>query len=444
MPPLKASSESVKIYEIHFRLFSSRGLLYARRMSNTVILGVGMTPLGKHLERSVRTLSAEAISAALEDAALPKERIEAAWFCNTRQGALEGQHGVRGQASLRSYGFEGIPIFNTDNACASSSSGVMQAFAAVEAGLFEVALVVGAEKMNYPEKRAEMFEAFKGSWDRELADEHIAALLAIGEGVTPPEGNVDSPERSVFMDIYAAQARFHMKMFGTTPRQIAAVAAKNHNHSQHNPYAQYRFPMTIDEVLSDRMIVWPVTRAMCAPMSDGACAIILASRQFAEKHDGARRAVGVRGIGASSSSNRTAAQYDRHLTRVAADRAYAMAGIGPQDVSVAELHDASAIAEILHSENVGFCDYGDGGALVESGETTLGGRLPINVSGGLLSKGHPIGATGAIQLFELVTQLRGEAGDRQVEKPRIGLAENGGGFHGLEEAACVVTILEAP
>jgi Acetyl-CoA acetyltransferase len=246
------------------------------------------------------------------------------------------------------------------------------------------------------------------------------------------------------MDIYAAQARFHMKMFGTTPRQIAAVAAKNHNHSQHNPYAQYRFPMTIDEVLSDRMIVWPVTRAMCAPMSDGACAIILASRQFAEKHDGARRAVGVRGIGASSSSNRTAAQYDRHLTRVAADRAYAMAGVGPQDVSVAELHDASAIAEILHSENVGFCDYGDGGALVESGETTLGGRLPINVSGGLLSKGHPIGATGAIQLFELVTQLRGEAGDRQVEKPRIGLAENGGGFHGLEEAACVVTILEAP
>ncbi len=413
-------------------------------MSNTVILGVGMTPLGKHLERSVRSLSAEAVTAALEDASLPKERIEAAWFCNTRQGALEGQHGVRGQASLRAYGFEGIPIFNTDNACASSSSGVMQAFAAVEAGLFEVALVVGAEKMNYPEKRAEMFEAFKGSWDRELADEHIAALLAIGEGVMPPEGNVDSAERSVFMDIYAAQARFHMKTFGTTPRQIAAVAAKNHNHSQYNPYAQYRFPMSIDEVLSDRMIVWPVTRAMCAPMSDGACAIILASRRFAEKHDGARRAVAIRGIGASSSSNRTAAQYDKHLTRVAADRAYAMAGVGPQDVSVAELHDASAIAEILHSENVGFCDYGDGGALVESGETTLGGRLPINVSGGLLSKGHPIGATGAIQMFELVTQLRGEAGDRQVEAARIGLAENGGGFHGLEEAACVVTILEAP
>lgn len=413
-------------------------------MSNTVIIGVGMTPLGKHLDRSVRSLSADAITAALEDAALPMQRIEAAWFCNTRQGALEGQHGVRGQASLRAYGFESIPIFNTDNACASSSSGMLQAFAAVEAGLFEVVLVVGAEKMNYPGKRAEMFEAFKGSWDRELADEHIAALLAIGEGVTAPEGNVDSPERSVFMDIYAAQARFHMQTFGTTPRQIAAVAAKNHNHSQLNPFAQYRFPMTADEVLADRMIVWPITRSMCAPMSDGACAIIVASRRFAEKHGAASRAVAVRGIGASSSSSRTAAEYDKHLTRVAADRAYTMAGLGPQDVSIAELHDASAIAEILHSENVGFCDYGDGGALAESGDTKLGGRLPINVSGGLLSKGHPIGATGAIQLFELVTQLRGEAGERQADGVRIGLAENGGGFHGLEEAACVVTILEAP
>lgn len=410
-------------------------------MSNTSIIGVGMTPLGKHLDKSVRDLAADAVTAALEDAGIDRERIEAAWFCNTRQGALEGQHGVRGQASLRAYGFESIPIFNTDNACASSSSGLLQAFAAVEAGLFETVLVVGAEKMNYPEKRDAMFEAFKGSWDRELADSHLASLLAIGDGIAVPDGVAESSERSVFMDIYAAQARFHMKTFGTTNRQIAAVAAKNHNHSVLNPYAQYRFPMTVDEVLNDRMIVWPITRAMCAPMSDGACAIILSSRGSAEKRMG-RRAIHLRGIGVSSSSNRTVEQYDRHLTRVAADRAYAMAGLGPDSISVAELHDASAIAEILHSENVGFCDYGEGGALAESGDTQLGGRLPINVSGGLLSKGHPIGATGAIQLFELVTQLRGEAGDRQVKGARIGLAENGGGFHGLEEAACVVTILE--
>lgn len=411
-------------------------------MSRVAIIGIGMTALGKRLDSRVRDLAAEAVTAALADAGLGKEAVEAAWFCNTRQGALEGQHGVRGQASLRAYGFEGIPIFNTDNACASSSSGVLQAYAAVKAGLYEIALVVGAEKMNYPENREGMFEAFKGSWDRLLADEHIERLLATGAGVEPPQGVTESPERSVFMDIYAAQARFHMKTFGTTERQIAAVAAKNHTHSVLNPYAQYRFPMTVDAVLADRMVTWPITRAMCAPMSDGAGAVIIASEAAAKRIAGFR-AIWIRGMAASSSSNRTPEQYDRHLTRVAALRCYEQAGVGPEDISLAELHDASAIAEILHCENVGFCDYGEGGALVESGATTLGGARPVNVSGGLLSKGHPIGATGAIQLFELVTQLRGEAGERQVTSPRLGLAENGGGFHGLEEAACVVTVLEA-
>ncbi|HSW17336.1 MAG TPA: thiolase family protein, partial [Ramlibacter sp.] len=399
------------------------------------IVGAGMTPLGKHLDKSVKQLTELSVSAALADAGASREDIQAAWFCNTRQGALEGQHGVRGQASLRAFGFEGIPIFNTDNACASSSSGLMQAYASVRAGIHEVALVVGTEKMNYPEKRAEMFDAFKGSWDRDLADQHLKELLALGDGVeVPAEGAEPAAERSVFMDIYAAQARFHMKQFGTTQAQIAAVAAKNHNHSVLNPYAQYRFPMTVEGVLADRTICWPITRAMCAPMSDGSGALIVASEEALRRFQ-PKRAVRIRGIGVSSSSSRKPTEYDRHLTRVAALRAYEMAGVSPGEVSVAELHDASAIAEIIHSENVGFCEYGGGGHLVESGATQLGGRLPINVSGGLLSKGHPIGATGAIQLFELVMQLRGEAGERQVANARIGLAENGGGFHGLEEAA---------
>jgi acetyl-CoA acetyltransferase len=245
------------------------------------------------------------------------------------------------------------------------------------------------------------------------------------------------------MDIYAAQARFHMKTFGTTQRQIASVAAKNHWHSQYNPLAQYRFPLTVEEVLADRVVAWPITRAMCAPMSDGSGTLVVASDK-AVAHMGKSRAVRIRGVGVSSCSDRTPEQYDSHLTRVAALRAYEMAGVGPEDISVAELHDASAIAEILHCENVGFCRYGEGGPLAESGDTRLGGRLPINVSGGLLSKGHPIGATGAIQIVELVTQLRSEAGQRQVSQPKLALAENGGGFHGLEEAACVVTILEGP
>ncbi|MGE8611656.1 MAG: thiolase family protein [Achromobacter veterisilvae] len=414
-------------------------------MSETYIVGIGMTPLAKHLSLSVKQLSAMAVDKALQDAGLERGAVEAAWFCNTRQGALEGQHGVRGQCSLRAYGFEGIAIFNTDNACASSSSGLLQAHAAVKAGLYDVALVVGAEKMNYPEKREQMFEAFKGSWDRDLAEQHMQALLAMGADMElPPEALAETGERSVFMDIYAAQARFHMKTFGTTQRQIAAVAAKNHWHSQFNPLAQYRTPMTVEEVLADKLVAWPMTRSMCAPMSDGAAALVVVSEKALKRLD-ARRAVRIRGIAASSGSQRTAEQVDRHLTRVAAGRAYEAAGVGPQDISLAELHDASAIAEILHSENCGFCDYGDGGALVESGATRLGGRLPLNVSGGLLSKGHPIGATGAIQVHEIVTQLRGEADQRQVPgNPRLGMTENGGGFYGLEEAACVVGIFEAP
>jgi len=406
------------------------------------IVGIGMTPLGKHLALSVKQLSAQSIDAALADAGATRDVIDAAWFSNTRQGALEGQHGIRGQLAFKAAGFEGIPVFNTDSACASSSSGLMLAFAAVKAGIYEVALVVGTEKMNYPDKRKEMFDAFKGSWDRENADAQIAAVVAMGDGLElPPEALVETGDRSVFMDLYAGQARFHMKMFCTTQRQIAAVAAKNHTHSQYNPLAQYRFPMTVDEVLADRLVAWPITRAMCAPMSDGSGAVIIAADSALGRFPNSRP-VKIRGIGVSSSSNRTAEQYDRHLTRLAAHRCYEMAGVGPEDASVVELHDASAIAEIIQSENIGLCGYGEGGPLAESGATALGGRQPVNVSGGLLSKGHPIGATGAIQIHELVTQLRGEAGQRQVAGARFGLAENGGGFLGYEEAACVVTMLE--
>lgn len=413
-------------------------------MTQAYIVGAGMIPLGKHWDLTVKQLAAKAIDLALTDAGISRDAIEAAWFCNTRLGVLEGQHNIRGQCVLRAYGFERIPIFNTDNACASSSSGLAQAWAAVRSGMHDIALVVGAEKMNFRDKNKEMFEAFKGSWDRDLAESQMDALLAIGDGMPLPERALQAgAERSVFMDIYAAQARYHMARFGTTEAQIAEVAAKNHWHSQWNDKAQYRTPMTREEVLADKLVSWPMTRAMCAPMSDGACALVVVADRVLNRFDG-NRAVRLRGIGVSSGSNRTADEVEKHLTRTAADRAYEVAGLGPADVSVAELHDATAFAEILQSENCGFAAYGEGGPLVESGATRLGGRLPINVSGGLLSKGHPIGATGAIQIHELVTQLRGEAGARQVAGARIGLAENGGGFYGFEEAACVVTLLEAP
>jgi acetyl-CoA acyltransferase len=410
-------------------------------MTDIHIIGIGMTPLGKFPDRSVKELTKSAVDTALADAGAGMDDIEAAWFSNTRQGMMEGQNTVRGQCALRSMGFESIPIVNVENACCSSSTGLNQAFAYLKAGLADVALVAGTEKMFYPEKRELMFQAFRGGWDVHTQEETERNLLALGEGLElPPEALEDTGEHSIFMDIYASLARQHMKNFGTTQRQIAAAASKSHFHSTMNPLAQYQKDFSVDDVLNDRLISWPLTRAMCAPLSDGAGALVLCNDEALDRFDKIR-AVKVLASSLVSSSNRDPNDFDHHLGKMAADRAYEMAGVGPEDVNVAEVHDASAYAEIVQVENMGFCARGDGGALAESGETRLGGRIPVNTSGGLLSKGHPIGATGAIQIHELVTQLRGEAGKRQVEGARIAAAENGGGFYGIEEAATVVTVL---
>jgi acetyl-CoA acyltransferase len=410
-------------------------------MTDIHIIGIGMTPLGKFPDRSVKELTKSAVDSALADAGAGMDDIEAAWFSNTRQGMMEGQNTVRGQCALRSMGFESIPIVNVENACCSSSTGLNQAFAYLKAGLADVALVAGTEKMFYPEKRELMFQAFRGGWDVHTQEETERNLLALGEGLElPPEALEDTGEHSIFMDIYASLARQHMKNFGTTQRQIAAAASKSHFHSTMNPLAQYQKDFSVDDVLNDRLISWPLTRAMCAPLSDGAGALVLCNDEALDRFDKIR-AVKVLASSLVSSSNRDPNDFDHHLGKMAADRAYEMAGVGPEDVNVAEVHDASAYAEIVQVENMGFCARGDGGALAESGETRLGGRIPVNTSGGLLSKGHPIGATGAIQIHELVTQLRGEAGKRQVEGARIAAAENGGGFYGIEEAATVVTVL---
>ncbi len=295
--------------------------------------------------------------------------------------------------------------------------------------------------MNYPEKRELMFEAFLGGMDRELAEAQLERQLELSAGLDlPPEARADTGQRSIFMDSYAAMARHHMALFGTTREQIAAIASKNHWHSQFNPMAQYRTPMTIDEVLADKPISWPLTRAMCAPISDGAGALILAS-ESALKRFGASRAVKVLATQLASGVTREPDDLERHVGRIAAIKAWEQAGIGPDEISVAEVHDATSFAEIRHIENLGLCEIGAGGFVSERGETRLGGRMPVNTSGGLVSKGHPVGATGVIQLIELVTQLRNEAGERQVAGARFAAAENGGGFYDGEEAVAAVTVL---
>ncbi|MBB4614300.1 thiolase family protein [Novosphingobium taihuense] len=405
------------------------------------IVGSGMTSLGKFPDMSVRDMTAAALSKALDDSGLADPSlIEAAWFGNTRQALLEGQNGIRGEVALRKSGVVGIPITNVENACASGSTGFFNAVNFLKAGAGEVALAIGCEKMFFPENRNGMFAAFRGSTDVLEFDSQIAQLLSLAEGMPIPEGVEPAAERSVFMDIYAAFARYHMARFGTTQRQIAAVAAKNHYNSTMNPDAQYRFDMSVDAVLADKPVSWPFTRSMCAPISDGAAAMILCTGSALKRFNKAR-AVPVAACALVSASDRQPDDLDNHIGRRAAVKAYEMAGVGPEVIRVAEVHDATAFAEILQIENLGLCPRGEGGPFTEAGETRINGRVAVNPSGGLLSKGHPVGATGIIQLHELVTQLRGEAGQRQVANARFAAAENGGGFLGYEEAATVVTIL---
>jgi acetyl-CoA acetyltransferase len=409
-------------------------------MSDIYIVGVGMTPFGKFLDRSVKDLVHAATRDALKDAGASLADIEAAFYSNTVQGALEGQLMVGGQVALRSMGFEGIPITNVENACASASTAFHLAYTNLKAGMSDVALAVGADKM-FDKDKAKTAAVFNGAWDVHDVEHITRSLIALGEGVEPPPGRKEEGGlRSVFMDVYAALAKSHMKRFGTTERQLAAVAAKNHHHSVHNERSQYRNDMTVEEVLAARMISWPLTLPMCAPISDGGAAAVLCREEALSRFDRSR-AVKVCATVLASGVNRAADDAEDHICRRAALRAYDQAGIGPDDISVVELHDASAFAEIVQVENLGLCEIGKGGWLAQRGETALGGRVPVNPSGGLESKGHPIGATGLGQIFELVTQLRGEAGPRQVPKARFALAENGGGFYGFEEAAACITIL---
>lgn len=408
-------------------------------MSRVYVVGVSMTPFGRFLDRSVKDLAEQAVREALADAAIGPEAVEAIFFSNAAQGAVDGQHSVRGEIALRDLPFGNVPVTNVDNACASASTALGLAAMQIRAGMADVVLAVGAEKMVIEDK-AKSFAIFNGSWDVHSVDSTISGLMRMGDGVpTPPEHENTGPH-SVFMDVYQAFAKFHMKNFGTTPRQIAAVSAKNHNHSTLNPRAQYQRPYTIEEVMNGRMVAWPITLPMCSPISDGAAAAVVCSEKALARF-ARSRTIELRASVLASGGRRSAEDYRAEVSHVAAKRAYELAGVDPKDVSVAEVHDATALGEIQQVENLMLCDFGQGGPMAERGETTLGGRVPVNPSGGLECKGHPIGATGLGQVFELVTQLRGEAGPRQVQGAKVAIAENGGGLIGVESAACCVTIL---
>ncbi len=409
-------------------------------MNEVYVAGVSMTSFGKQLNRSIKDLAADALAGVLQDAGAGRDDIQAVFYGNCVQGHMEGQDMVRGEIALREAGIERIPVINVENACATGSTALHMAVSYVRGGACDIALAIGVEKMFSPDK-ALMFGAFDGAWDVHTVEHSRDLLISIGDGVPVPPGSTSDKPYSVFMDVYAGLCRLHMKTYGTTQRQLATIAAKNHLHSTHNPLSQYQRPYTVDEVMAAPPITFPLTLPMCSPISDGAAAAIVCNAAGLAKLGGAKRAQRVRASVLQTGSSRAPADYANHVTRLAAQRAYAQAGIGPADVSVAEVHDATAMGEIIEIEALGLVPPGDGGPAAERGELSLGGRLPVNPSGGLESKGHPIGATGLGQVYELVMQLRGEAGARQVPGARIALAQNGGGIIGVEEAVVAVTVL---
>jgi acetyl-CoA acetyltransferase len=336
-------------------------------------------------------------------------------------------------------GIGGIPIINTENACASSSTAFHMAWLYVASGMYDVALAVGLEKLYHEDKR-KSFAAIGAAVDVEWMQQMQAAMKASrgnGEQSGQPAAAEGAGEkRSMFMDFYAAFARNHMQRYGTTKEQFGRIAVKNHYHGSLNPHAQYREVYNLEDILNSPLVAEPLTRLMCSPIGDGAAAAILCSADKAKQFTTKPVHVLASSIGSGSDHGPD----DPGITERVAQQAYKQAGVGPEDLSVIELHDASAPAELVLYEELGLCGPGEGGKLIDSRATYFDGAIPVNTSGGLISKGHPIGATGVAQIYEVFTQLRGEAGDRQVANPRVGLTENGGGMIRAEAAALAVHI----
>ena len=403
---------------------------------NAYIAGVGMTRFGKHLDTTLKALAGTAITEAIMDAGLSNSDIQVAYMGNAAGGVVQGQGMISGQSALREMGIGKIPVVNVENACATSSTAFNQACAMVTAGMYDVALVCGFEKLYHEDKRR-TFAAFDGAVDTEQERGMLGVLEALA-AKADVELDIENAgkTRSVFMDIYSLMAIEHMKKYGTTAEQYAGVTAKNSFHGSLNARAQFRQEVSVEEVLAAREIVYPLTLPMCSPIGDGAAAIVVVSERKAKQIGLSKR------VKVLSSALVSGWDMTTEVGQYAAGLAYEEAGVGPEDLSLVELHDASAPSEISAYEYLGLCPKGDGGRLIDDGSTRLGGRIPVNVSGGLLRKGHPIGASGAAQIVELTEQLQGRGGNRQVEGARLGLAQNGGGMIGLDAAAMTVSVLE--
>lgn len=415
-------------------------------MESAYLLGIYSTAAGRFPDRSFKDLAREACVGALADARMKTcPEIRTAWFGNCLMDYW-GQSACRGHVCLAPLIEDGTlpdrtPVVNVEGGCATGSLAFHGAWKDILAGQAEVALAVGVEKLydaNNPKAALDHIlragdQLDPGHWMK------IWEEWAAGVGKKLELGS----DHSFAMDYYAIAALEHMKRYGTTQRQIALASTLCHNYGAKNPRAQYRFETTVDQVLGDRMVSYPLTRAMCAPIGDAAAAALVCSSRYLERMPSEVRERALRIRACALAGGKYAPAPDEPKTaEVAAKLAYQMSGLSPRDIDVVELHDATSFAMVHLLEDLGFCAKGEGGPFIESGATQLGREIPVNVSGGLVSRGHPLGATGLMMLNELALQLRGEAGEVQVDGAGIALQENGGGIVGREVASASVIILE--
>ena len=397
-------------------------------MRQVAVVGAGMTRFGKHMDRGMKDLAREAIENAMQAAGVEKDAIEAAAVGNAVAGLITGQECIRGQVVLRELGIGGIPVINTENACASSSTAFHLAWLYVASGMYDMVLALGMAKLFHADKKR-TFQAIGSAIDVEQSESFARKMS--GEQ-SAGAGN----SRSVFMDFYANLARQHMDRYGTSREQFARIAAKNHTNGSLNPHAQYQNRRSVEDVLSAPLIAAPLTRMMCSPIGDGAAAVLITTAEKARQLTTTPVFVKASTLGSSKEHD----QDTPGIVPLVAHKAYEQAGVGPNDLHVVEVHDATAPAELLIYEELNLCQPGEGGKLIDDGITQIGGRCPVNPSGGLLAKGHPVGATGVAQICEIFWQLQGEAAQRQVSGAKVGLTENGGGVLGGENAAASIHI----
>lgn len=388
-----------------------------RAHHKVLLAGGDISPFGRWVDQSLAALTQPVVAGALQDAGLAVSDLQAAFVGNGFGGLIQGQETILGQLLLAGCGIEGIPIHNIKNACSSGSDAFALAWSAVAYGQHDCVLVLGAEKMTHSERT------------------RAIAALATASDRTPT-----SSERSVFMDLNAERAKAYMAQYGATPRHFALCAVKNRQHAMLNPLAAERKPLTVEGVLEDREVLAPLTRSMCGGICDGAAVAVLVSPEFARRR-------GLRTVEVAASvvlgGRPTRQASEPSVLARAGQLAYEMSGIGPGEISLAEVHDPTSPQELLDIEDLGLTPRGEAFQWLERGDTALGGRLPVNVSGGLVSRGHPVGATGVAQIVEVARQLSGRAGDAQVSQARVGLAQMSGGLLGMDSAVATVHILKS-